>query len=280
MQRFASARCLWAMPLWAIVLCALPVAAADLKLQGDWTQGGLIRGVAPPGSLVVIDDRAARVSPEGLFVFGFGRNAAATARLQVSFPDGTRQVQTLTIEQRRYRTQRIDGLPRNMVTPSAQELARIRREGAEIAAVRQRDTASTWFADGFRWPLIGVVTGVYGSQRILNGEPRRPHYGIDIAAPTGAPVRAPAAGVVALAEADLFFTGGTVMIDHGHGLTSVYSHLAKVAVRVGDQLVGGDILGTVGATGRVTGPHLDWRVNWFKTRLDPALLAGPMPKAG
>ena len=162
---------------------------------------------------------------------------------------------------------------------SAPELARIRREGAEIAAVRRRDTAATWFARGFRWPLFGVVTGVYGSQRILNGEPRRPHYGIDIAAPTGTPVGVPAAGLVALAEADLFFTGGTVLIDHGHGLTSVYSHLAEVLVRVGDKVATGDILGTVGATGRVTGPHLDWRVNWFKTRLDPALLAGPMPNS-
>ena len=144
--------------------------------------------------------------------------------------------------------------------------------------MRRRDTDAAWFARGFRWPLVGTVTGVYGSQRILNGEPRRPHYGIDIAAPAGTAVVAPAPGIVALAEPDLFLTGGTVMIDHGHGLTSVYLHLASLSVAEGEQVAQGDALGTVGATGRATGPHLDWRVNWFGTRLDPALLAGPMPK--
>ena len=163
-----------------------------------------------------------------------------------------------------------------MVTPSKLELERIPREGAWNADVGSRDTDATWFAGGFRWPLVGTSTGVYGSQRILNGEPRRPHYGIDIAAPAASPVTAPAQGVIALAEGDLFFTGGTVMIDHGHGLTSVYSHLASLSVAVGERVATGDKLGTVGATGRVTGPHLDWRVNRFKTRLAPAMLAGPM----
>ncbi len=266
-----------------VLLWALPAAADELKLEGDWTQGGLIRGQAPPGSSIALSsvalgDRPVRVSPDGIFVFGFGRNAPETAALKITYPDGTSEERQFTVAKRRYRTQRIDGLPRNMVTPSQRELDRIRREGAKIAAVRRLDTRATWFAAGFRWPLIGIVTGVYGSQRILNGEPRRPHYGIDIAAPAGTPVAAPAPGIVALAEADLFFTGGTVMLDHGHGLNSVYSHLAEVSVGLGDRLGTGDVLGTVGATGRVTGPHLDWRVNWFKTRLDPALLAGPMQK--
>lgn len=263
---------------FAVLLWAAPVAAAEFQLDGDLTQGGMITGIAPPGSTVVLDDQSVRVAPDGRFVFGFGREAEATATLTVTYPDGTSVARSLSISKRGYQTQRIDGLPRNMVTPSKQELARIHREGAAIAAVRRRDTATTWFAAGFRWPLRGTITGVYGSQRTLNGEPRRPHYGIDIAAPTGTPVSAPSPGVIALAEADLFFTGGTVMIDHGHGLTSVYSHLAGVSVAVGEEVKIGDIIGTVGATGRVTGPHLDWRVNWFKTRLDPALLVGPMPK--
>jgi murein DD-endopeptidase MepM/ murein hydrolase activator NlpD len=261
-----------------LLLWAMPAAAAELRLEGELTQGGLIRGIAPPGSTIALDSQSVRVSRDGLFVFGFGREAPGTATLRITYPSGITETRPLTITKRQYQTQRIDGLPRNMVTSSTKELARIRREGAAIAAVRRRDTAATWFAEGFRWPLWGTVTGVYGSQRILNGEPRRPHYGIDIAGPTGTPVLAPAPGIVALAEADLFFTGGTVMIDHGHGLTSVYSHLAQVSVAIGDNVASGDVLGTVGATGRVTGAHLDWRVNWFKTRLDPALLVGPMPK--
>ena len=264
--------------VFVVLLWALPATAAELRLEGDLTQGGLIKGSAPPGSAIALDRQSVRVSRNGLFVFGFGREAPEVAILAITYPDGTTETRQLSIAKRTYQTQRIDGLPRNMVTPSKQELARIRREGATIAAVRRRDTAATWFAQGFRWPLQGTVTGVYGSQRILNGEPRRPHYGIDIAAPTGTPVTAPAPGIVALAESDLFFTGGTVMIDHGHGLTSVYSHLAQVSVAIGDKVAIGDIVGTVGATGRVTGPHLDWRVNWFKTRIDAALLAGPMPK--
>jgi hypothetical protein len=268
MYRFALLLLLW----------TLPAAAAELRLDGELTQGSLIRGIAPPGSTVAFDGQSVRVSRDGLFVLGFGREAPGTATLRITFPDGITETRPLIITKRQYQTQRIDDLPRNMVTPSTKELARIRREGAAIAAVRRRDTAATWFAEGFRWPLRGTVTGVYGSQRILNGEPRRPHYGIDIAAPTGTSVLAPAPGIVALAEADLFFTGGTVMIDHGHGLTSVYSHLAQVLVAIGDNVASGDVLGTVGATGRVTGAHLDWRVNWFKTRLDPALLVGPMPK--
>ena len=264
----------------ALALETLPAAAAEpeLRLEGVWSQGGLVLGTVPAGAVVRFNGRPVRVSREGLFVFGFGRDAPAAATLEVAYADGRRERRALEVGQRRYRTQRVDGLPGNMVAPSAAELERIRREGARIAEVRRRDTDADWFARGFRWPLVGTVTGVYGSQRILNGEARRPHYGIDIAAPAGTAVVAPAPGIVALAEPDLFLTGGTVMIDHGHGLTSVYSHLASLSVAEGERVGAGDALGTVGATGRATGPHLDWRVNWFGTRLDPALLAGPMPK--
>ncbi len=165
-----------------------------------------------------------------------------------------------------------------MVTPDAKVLKRIRREAKAIGKIRRLDTAETWFADGFVWPVRGPISGVFGSQRILNGEPRCPHYGVDIAAPRGTPVTAPAPGRVALAEADLYFTGGTVMLDHGHGVSSVFSHLDRVSVTVGQVLRRGEALGTVGASGRATGPHLDWRVNWFAERLDPALLVGPMEK--
>jgi murein DD-endopeptidase MepM/ murein hydrolase activator NlpD len=265
----------------AILLGLLPspAAAGDVELSGDFTQGGLVIGQVAPGTEVRFLDRRVRVSPDGLFVIGFGRDFAATARLKLRHGDGVEEVRELAIRQRRYQVQRIDGLPPKMVTPSAKALRRIRREAALIRAVRATDTGRTWFRDGFAWPAIGPISGVFGSQRVLNGEPRRPHYGVDIAAPAGTIVRAPAPGRVALAEPDLYFTGGTVMVDHGHGLTSVYSHLASVTVEVGRSLARGDPLGTIGATGRVTGPHLDWRLNWFDQRLDPALLVGPMPSA-
>ena len=163
-------------------------------------------------------------------------------------------------------------MPPRQVTPSAEDLKRIRREGALINAARARDSAAMAFARGFILPATGRLSGRYGSQRILNGEPRRPHLGLDIVGPVGTPVHAAAAGEIVLAEADLFYTGGTVASDHGHGLTTIYSHLASVDVAIGDHLAQGAPIGTIGATGRATGPHLDWRINWFNVRLDPELV--------
>jgi murein DD-endopeptidase MepM/ murein hydrolase activator NlpD len=262
-------------------VCALvalvAVDARALELQGDLVQGGLVRGQVEPGTKVNFLGREVRVSADGRFAIGFGRDFEAAARLTLRHPDGREEVRELAIGQRTYDVQRIDGLPEKMVTPDAAALRRIRREAALIQAARDRDTDARWFAGPFRWPAVGAITGVFGSQRILNGEPRQPHYGVDIAAPAGAPVMAPAAGRVALAEPDLYFTGGTVLLDHGHGVSSVFSHLSKLAVQPGETVAQGQVVGYVGATGRVTGAHLDWRVNWFEQRLDPALIAGPMP---
>lgn len=267
-------------PLACLLFLLLGVsagAAAELELAGELAQGGLVWGRVPPGTAVRFLDRDVRVTPEGRFVIGFGRDAAPELSLSLRYPDGRREERMLAIVQRHYAVQRIDGLPPKMVTPDAAQLARIRREAALIAAVKARDTEATWFEAGFVWPVRGPISGVYGSQRILNGEPRRPHFGVDIAAPAGTPVLAPAGARVALAEPDLYFTGGTVMLDHGHGVTSVYSHLATVTAEAGAVVERGAVLGTVGATGRVTGAHLDWRLNWFDQPLDPALVAGPMP---
>jgi murein DD-endopeptidase MepM/ murein hydrolase activator NlpD len=257
------------------VAVAVP-AFAETRLDGHFTQGGLILGLAAPGSTVMLDGRPVRVSKAGRFVLGFSRDAPPEAALVIIAPDRAVERRRLAIAPRAYDIQRIDGLPRKMVTPPAAVLARIRRENAEIKRVRQRDTAETLFESGFVWPARGRISGVYGSRRILNGTPRRPHYGIDVAAPVGTPVAAPAAGIVVLAEPDLYYTGGTIILDHGHGLTSAFLHMAKVTVTVGDRLRQGDPMGTIGATGRATGPHLDWRMNWFDRRLDPGLLMGPM----
>ncbi len=260
-----------------LALAPTTATARELHLDGPLIQGGLVLGKVEPGAEVRCEGDRVRVSPEGLFLVGFGRDDEGPFELVVRHPDGSVTRESLAIEKRAYQVQRIDGLPAAMFTPDEAALARIRRENAMIAAVRARDTPEALFAGGFVWPVTGPISGVYGSQRILNGEPRRPHFGVDIAAPEGTAVHAPADGVVALAEDDLYFTGGTVMLDHGHGLTSVFSHLSAVTAAVGERVSQGAVIGRIGATGRVTGAHLDWRVNLFKTRLDPALLVGPMP---
>ena len=263
--------------LLAALLLASGAQAATLELDGAFIQGGLVKGRAQAGTRLTLDGRPVRVAPDGRFVFGFGRDHGPAATLEARYPDGSRERRELTIQARQYRVQRIDGLPPRQVTPNAVDLKRIRAENARIAAVRAIDTPEALFASGWIWPSIGPISGVFGSQRILNGKPRRPHYGVDVAAPAGSPVVAPADGIVRLAEPDLFFTGATVMVDHGHGLTSVYSHLSAVDVAVGHRVRQGEPIGKVGRSGRATGAHLDWRVNWFTERLDPALLAGPMP---
>jgi len=192
--------------------------------------------------------------------------------------DGTRIVRDLEVKQRTYRVQRVDGLPPRKVEPTEEDLARIRREVALIKRARARDDARTDFLSGFQWPLEGRITGVYGSQRILNGEPRRPHYGVDVAAPNGTPIVAPADGVVSLVHPDMFFSGGTLILDHGHGLTSTFAHLSALLVEEGDRVRAGEPVAKVGATGRVTGPHLHWGMNLFDRRLDPELLLPPMPE--
>lgn len=259
-----------------VAMPAPPGAAAELRLEGALTQGGLLQGVAGPGARVTLDGRPLRVSPEGIFVIGFGRDAPKHAVLVVTYPDGRSTRRGLAIEPRIYRVQRIEGLAPGKVSPTAEDMKRIGRETAAIRRARARDSAETWFRGGFVWPLKGRVSGVYGSQRVLNGKPRAPHMGADVAAPTGTPVQAAAAGVVSLARTGMFFTGGTVVLDHGFGVSTIYAHMSAVEVKKGQRVAQGTRIGRVGATGRVTGPHLHWGASWFNTRLDPALLAGPM----
>ena len=259
-----------------------PVAAdTGVRLDGPRIQGGLLRGQVPPGSAVEFQGDAVRVSKDdGWFLIGFGREAPPEAELVVVFPDGRRERQVLIkVDRREYDIQRIDGLPPGKVTPRSEEdLARIMADVRMTRQARAIDDPRTDFLSGFRWPIKGRISGVYGSQRILNGEPRRPHFGIDIAAPTGTRVAAPADGVVTMVHPDMFFSGGTMIVDHGHGLSSAFLHLSRILVEKGKRVAQGETIAEVGSTGRSTGPHLDWRINLFGRRLDPALLAGPMPK--
>ncbi len=253
-----------------------PRVTPGIELKGHFVQGGLVIGRAPTGSRVRLDGKPIRLRGDGRFLLGFGRDAKADVMLTVRHPQGSVEKRALTIKKRRYRTQRISGLPKKMVSPPARVMARIRSDAAAIRTARLHDSDRPMFDSGFMWPAKGPITGVYGSQRILNGKPRRPHFGVDIGSPTGTPVVAAASGIVRIAEKDMYYTGGTVLIDHGYGLNSVYSHMSKLSVAVGQRVRRGDPIGAIGATGRVTGAHLDWRINLFLTRLDPALLVGPM----
>ncbi|HEX9489974.1 MAG TPA: M23 family metallopeptidase [Stellaceae bacterium] len=261
-----------------VALIAAPSWAGTLTLEGAIEQGALVRGKIDPGAQVTLDGRAVRVAPDGGFIFGFGRDAPDHAALEITFADGSREHRDLAVQARHYDVQRINGLPEQQVSPDAVTLERIKREGAVIARARAADTDLPFFEEPLHWPATGPISGVYGSQRILNGEPRAPHGGVDVAAARGSPVVAAAGGTVTLAERDLFYTGGTVIIDHGYGLATTYQHMDSVAVTAGQHVEAGERVGTVGATGRVTGPHLHWSLNWYDVRLDPMLVAGPMPE--
>jgi murein DD-endopeptidase MepM/ murein hydrolase activator NlpD len=263
-----------------LVVASFSAHADEIELNGHFIQGGLVTGKAPPASRVTFEGRDVRLTKEGVFLIGFGREAGPEARLEIQLPNGRIEQRVLQVAARQYDIQRIDGLPERQVSPPPEDLVRIREDQTMIAKVRARDTPEPYFLSGFIWPAIGPISGVYGSQRILNGSPRQPHYGVDVAAPEGTPIVAAAPGIVSLAHPDMFFTGRTVAIDHGHGLTSVYSHLATITVADGEQVAQGQVIGTLGGTGRVTAPHLDWRVNLFDIRLDPALLVPPMPLNG
>ena len=271
-------------PLTVLALSAWLVPGAQAAclndLQGELEQGGLIWGTVPPGSRVTLDGESLDVLADGTTFAGFGRDAATTAVLVVTGDQPCEE--TLAVATREYKIQRVEGVPQQTVTPSPEHLERIKKEQAKVgAAKRQRLSRPDLLQDaldGFEWPTVGPISGVYGSQRYYNGEPRRPHYGVDVAVPTGTAVHAPAAGVVTLAEPDLFFSGGTIILDHGFGLSSSFLHLSAVSVDVGQEVQTGDAIGEVGATGRATGAHLDWRMSWRNQRIDPQLLAPPMPK--
>lgn len=255
-------------------------AAEKLELEGQWQQGGIVFGKVAPGFGVKVGDRVVRTTASGDFVFGLAPDASAKFTLELIHPQGAVEQFSYEVKQRTYKVQHVNGVEQKHVTPPADLTARIQREAELAREARLQDDPRTDFLQDFIWPLSGPITGVYGSRRVYNGTPRSPHYGLDIAAPTGTKVVAPAGGMVTLAEKDLFYSGGTLILDHGHGLSSTFIHLSKVLVVVGERVEQGQAIAEVGATGRVTGPHLDWRMNWFDVRLDPALLMSdkPMPR--
>lgn len=256
-------------------------APRRFQLDGAFSQGGLVFGQTEPGSELRLNGDKVMVGEGGRFVFGFGRDSDPSALVVVTLPDGEVERHALTIEKRDFPVQRIDGLDQSKVSGFTQEqLAKIAVDSALKKAARASSQDKADWAGGFDWPVTGRISGVFGSQRILNGEPKRPHSGLDVAAPRGTPVRAPAAGIVTLAETDMYFEGGLVLLDHGHWLESAFLHLSRLDVEPGQRVEKGDIIGAVGATGRATGPHLHWSIKWVGRLVDPRLTLGEMPVSG
>ncbi len=262
-----------------MLYCLLqPLVVSALSLDGAFTQGGLLIGQTEPGAKVVFEKRELRVSAEGFFVLGFGRDAALRSTLTVTLPNKTPEQHEIVLKKRTYKEERINGLPNNKVQPNKKELDRIVAEQKFFNRARAYEDDRQDFLQSFIWPVKGPISGVYGSRRVLNGKPKRPHSGVDVAAPTGTPIVAPIDGLVTLVQQDLFYTGGTVFLHHGHGVSTMYIHLNEIFVEEGQEVKQGEKIAAVGMTGRATGPHLHWGMNWFNTRLDPALLVEPMPK--
>lgn len=243
-----------------------------IQLQGQFVQGGMVTGTAPAAVTVQFQNRTLPRASDGLFVLGFNRDDPPEQQLVLIDAKGNRQSVLFSIRQRAYDVQKVNGVPPRTVNPDPKDMARIERETAQVAQAREAVSTLPFFSKGFRWPVKGPVSGVYGSQRIFNGEPRSPHFGVDLAVPAGTPIFAPADGVITLAEKDLFFSGGTIILDHGMGINSGYLHMSKLLVKKGDKVKQGQKIGLVGSSGRATGPHLCWRLNWYQSRLDPQLV--------
>jgi len=251
---------------FGLLLFLITTSSFAATFEGKFIQGSFILGKTEPGSIVYIDKKKVRVTSDGFFAFGLGRDRKNDIIISINSKKIIKKVL-----KREYNIQRIDGLEEKKVTPPEEVYERIKRENKWIGEARSIDSDLTFFKKNFINPLENaIVTGVYGSQRILNGKPKWPHYGIDFAADEGTEIKAMLDGVVTLAEPDLFYTGGTLIFDHGHGVSTLYMHMKKILVKKDQKVKQGDIIGTVGSTGRSTGAHLDVRLNWFNVRLDPA----------
>jgi murein DD-endopeptidase MepM/ murein hydrolase activator NlpD len=249
----------------------------NVVLNGKFTQGALLRGQAPAGSKVTLNGETVQTNKDGKFVVGFEREAPLQQTLVVKLDNGQKWQRDITLEKREYNIQRIDGLEQKMVSPPAEVTARIKQDNINVANARSGNTDLDALFTRFEWPAKGVISGVYGSQRILNGVPKWPHYGLDIANETGTPVYAPVDGVVTMAD-DLYYSGNTLILDHGMRVFSTFLHMDTITVEVGETVKQGEQIGTIGSTGRSTGPHLDWRINLGKTRLDPQTIISGSPE--
>jgi hypothetical protein len=248
---------------------------SGFRLTGSQAQGGLVIGDAGSGAEVWIDGQPVRVA-DGRFCFGFAHDATKPVAIRIRYGGRMEETHNVVPKKRNFPVQRINGLPEPYVSPPKELLEQIAIDAKAVAEARSHDSDETWFLEKFDWPANGPITGIYGSSRILNGQPREAHYGLDIAAKEGSPVLAPMPGIVMLAD-HLYLSGNTMIIDHGHGVSTSYLHMSRMDAKVGDRLKRKQPIGLVGQTGRATGPHLCWRLNWFQTRLDVGLVVSARP---
>jgi murein DD-endopeptidase MepM/ murein hydrolase activator NlpD len=261
----------------AMLLLCLATQAFSLDIKNDFQQGAIIRGTVEPGEKIKFNERWLSLNEKNEFVFGIGRDAPARLTL-IIYKNNKPQEHHFVVKKRQYKIQKVNGVPQATVEPSKEQQERIAREAALVGKARKGDLELSNFMENFKWPVTGPISGVYGSQRIYNNIPGNPHFGVDIAMPVGTPVYAPAGGKITLAHADMFLSGGTLILDHGQGLSSTFIHLSKILVKEGDVIKQGDKIALVGKTGRASGPHLHWAMNWFTERVDPQTLLGSMPK--
>ncbi len=238
-------------------------------LHGRAEQGNILYGRTTPGSTVVVGDKKVLLSSKGEFIFGIPRDAKGTLDITATFPDGTKNTRPLFVKAKKWPVQKLNNLPKNQVNPSEEELKLIKAQASEVKAARNLNTRPTTFPGCFVQPVQGTVSSIFGGQRVLNGEPKSPHSGLDIAANTGAKIKASAPGTVSYVSQDNFYNGKMVIIDHGYGISTSYSHMSNINVKKGQKIKKGDLIGLVGSTGRSTGPHLHWGVTWLNTPLNP-----------
>lgn len=258
--------------LFGLIASISLFAYADVTLKGEMQQGGLILGKTESGNQVYLNNKRLEISKTGEFVFGFSRDETKKHTLEIKSPNGLVETRNFVPKKRTYNIQRINGIKKSIMKPNPKAIARVKEDNKKIGAARKISSDLMAFSMPFIAPIDGTITGVYGSQRVFNGVPKNPHYGLDYAGDVGDPVMAPADGTVLMFEPDMFYSGGTMIIDHGKGISSTFLHLSKSYVKQGDTVKQGDVVAAVGKSGRATGPHLDWRINWFNMRLDPALV--------
>jgi murein DD-endopeptidase MepM/ murein hydrolase activator NlpD len=269
---------------------ALSILPPKAALPKTVDQGAFVISSVEPGSQVFMYDgiyepktgvmpkkEQLDVAADGTVIFAVGRDEKGIKYLVINSSTGITYSQTIKIEERQFKIENINGVPPNTVNPPTAIAKRIEREQAEVVAARMRVDQRTDFKTNFIWPVDGRISGVYGSQRIYNGTPKSWHSGLDVAAAQGTPIKAPAAGIISFAKPDLYLTGGTVLIDHGMGVSSNFLHLSRLDVKLGDKVKQGQVIGLVGATGRATGPHMHWGMNWKQLRIDPQLLLPKKP---
>ncbi len=256
----------------AIFLIQLGSSVYAIDLKGDLIQGGLLIGKVLLGESVYFNNKKVPVDEKGEFMIGLERKHPNSGKLEIINKNNEKTEKNIKIKQRKYKVQKINNLKKSKVTPPEEFYDRIKREGLRIKKAKSLEIKYSHYHAGFTMPAEGIITGVYGSQRILNGIPKRPHYGIDIANKLGSPILAPSDGVVVLVEQDLYFSGATIIISHGRGLTSSLLHLKEILVKKGSFVKKGQLIGLMGDTGRATGSHLDWRMELRGVRIDPYLL--------